>query len=334
MSFYPRSGYYDIYSLFNGPLGNASVTTAMGSVPVIVPAPSFFPQKFYIKRVDGPKHIYMITIDGKNTRNEKNLVYTSDKEAQKWVIAYRQPQNAFTIMKLNTHEVWTEPSQRRRDGRNDPHDPRQIRLKPLVFAKRGIYCYIRPNQLFRIEFPREHKLPDGTYRIHTLLSNQPLGIHPIMGRSPDSPAVVAVPGAAPQTFTLQQVKGSEDTYLIRIHGRFTQDKRNLFQCPPTQQWVITYRRQRNAFTIMKLNTHRAWTEPDQSDRIGSGIAESPHHICLEPLTTVNRGIRSDIRPNQLFRLEALWEHRYPNADPAAVPGRSAAPRRVQFKPPS
>ncbi|KAI6039724.1 hypothetical protein EDC04DRAFT_2682645 [Pisolithus marmoratus] len=261
MNFHLCNGYYDIYSLVNGPLGNALITSAMGSVPVIVPSPGFYPQKFYIKRVDGSQHIYVVTMDGKSTRDEKNLVFTSDKEAQKWVILYRQPHNAFTIMKLNTHEVWTEPDQRHRDSRRDPYDSRQIRLEPLATAKRGVYYYIRPNQLFRIEFPQEHKLPNGSYRIYTLLSNQPLGIQHIVGCRPDSPAVVAVPGAAPRTFTLQQVNGSEDTYLIRLQGRYARNERNLFR---SQQWVITYRRQRNAFTIMKLNTYRAWTEPDQS----------------------------------------------------------------------
>lgn len=278
---YLPSGDYVIYSLVDGPLGIAFITGAIDRVPVIVPSPGFYPQKFHVQLVDESKHIYVIKVDGKNTRDEENLVYASLGEAQKWVITYREQQNAYTIVKLNTNEAWTDPGQDRRDGRRDPDDPRQIRLEPLTGANQGKYSDIRASQLFRFEVPREHKLPSGDYRIHSLVSNQPLGIQSVVGHRPDDPVIaparppvhsradpviVPAPGFAPQTFTVQQVNGAEDTYVIRIEGKYTRDERNLvyaFQNPPAQEWVITYRENQGAYTIVKMRTGGAWTDPRQ-----------------------------------------------------------------------
>ncbi|KAI6125653.1 hypothetical protein EDD16DRAFT_1557928 [Pisolithus croceorrhizus] len=276
---YLPSGDYVIYSLVDGPLGVAFIPGALDRVPVIVPSPGFYPQKFHVQAVDESQHIYVITVDGKNTRDEERLVYASHKEAQKWVIAYREQQNAYTIVKLNTNDAWTDPGQDHREGRRDPDDPRQIRLEPLTGANPGVYSDIRPNQLFRFEVPREHQLPSGNYRIHSLVSNQPLGLQGVLGYRPDvpvvepphlrthsraDPVVVPVPSAAPQTFTVQQVNGSEDTYVIKIEGKYTRDERNLvyaFQDPPAQEWVITYRENQGAYTIAKMRTGGAWTDP-------------------------------------------------------------------------
>lgn len=278
---YLPSGDYVIYSLVDGPLGIAFITGAIDRVPVIVPSPGFYPQKFHVQLVDESEHIYVIKVDGKNTRDEENLVYASHREAQKWVITYREQQNAYTIVKLNTNEAWTDPGQDRREGRRDPDDPRQIRLEPLTGANQGKYSDICASQLFRFEVPREHKLPSGDYRIHSLVSNQPLGIQSVVGRRPDDPVIepvrppvhsradpviVPVPGFAPQTFTVQQVNGAEDTYVIRIEGKYTRDERNLvyaFQDPPAQEWVITYRENQGAYTIVKMRTGGAWTDPRQ-----------------------------------------------------------------------
>ncbi|KAI6154650.1 hypothetical protein BKA82DRAFT_860699 [Pisolithus tinctorius] len=90
----------------------------------------------------------------------------------------------------------------------------QIRLEPLTGANQGKYSDIRASQLFRFEVPREHKLPSGDYRIHSLVSNQPLGIQSVVGHRPDDPVIaparppvhsradpviVPAPGFAPQT---------------------------------------------------------------------------------------------------------------------------------------
>ncbi|KAI6039731.1 hypothetical protein EDC04DRAFT_1636890 [Pisolithus marmoratus] len=182
-------------------------------------------------------------------------------------------------MKLNTNQTWTDPGQDRRDGHRGPDDPRQICLEPLTGANQGHHSDISPNQLFRFEVPREHKLRSGDYRIHSLVSNQPLGIQRIVGIRPDDPVVepalprmhsradpvvVPVPSAAPQIFTVQQVNESEDTYVIKIEGKYTRDERNLvyaFQDPPAQEWVITYRENQGAYTIVKMRTGGAWTDP-------------------------------------------------------------------------
>ncbi|KAI6115576.1 hypothetical protein EV401DRAFT_2097591 [Pisolithus croceorrhizus] len=242
---YLPSGDYVIYSLVDGPLGVAFIPGALDRVPVIVPSPGFYPPE----------------------------------KAQKWVITYREQQNAYTIVKLYANDAWTDSGQDRREGRRDPDDPRQIRLGPLTGANPNVYSDIPPNQLFRFEVPREHKLPTGNYRIHSLVSNQPLGLQGVLGYRPDvpvvepphprthsraDPVVVPVPSAAPQTFTVQQVNGSEDTYVIKIEGKFTRDERNLvyaFQDPPAQEWVITYRENQGAYTIVKMRTRGAWTDP-------------------------------------------------------------------------
>ncbi|KAI6000122.1 hypothetical protein F5J12DRAFT_846283 [Pisolithus orientalis] len=250
---YLPSGDYVIYSLVDGPLGIAFITGAIDRVPVIVPSPGFYPQKFHVQLVNESEHIYVIKVDGKNTRDEENL---------KWVITYREQQNAYTIVKLNTNEAWTDPGQDRREGRRDPDDPRQ-----------GKYSDICASQLVQIRA--------GDYRIHSLVSNQPLGIQSVVGRRPDDsviepvrppvhsradPVIVPVTGFAPQTFTVQQVNGAEDTYVIRIEGKYTRDERNLvyaFQDPPAQEWVITYRENQGAYTIVKMRTGGAWTDPRQ-----------------------------------------------------------------------
>ncbi|KAI5988706.1 hypothetical protein EDD15DRAFT_2287110 [Pisolithus albus] len=208
------SGDYVIYSLIDGPLGIAPFMGGLGGDPVIVPSPGFYPQKFHVQVVDEFNHIYVITVDGKNTRDEEQLVYASMKPAQKWVITYRRQNNAYTIVKLDTDLAWTDPGEERRPNRRDPDEPRQIRLQPLAGASQGGYSDISPSQLFKFEVPREQKLPSGDYKIYSLVSNQPLGIHAIWGPGPDvpvvepaqpritsraDPVVVPVPGAAPQT---------------------------------------------------------------------------------------------------------------------------------------
>ncbi|KIN98057.1 hypothetical protein M404DRAFT_860719 [Pisolithus tinctorius Marx 270] len=65
---HPSDGDYVIYSLVDGPLGIAFITGAIDRVPVIVPSPGFYPQKFHVQLVDESKHIYVIKVDGKNTR--------------------------------------------------------------------------------------------------------------------------------------------------------------------------------------------------------------------------------------------------------------------------
>ncbi|KAI6016574.1 hypothetical protein PISMIDRAFT_541318 [Pisolithus microcarpus 441] len=227
------SGDYVIYSLIDGPLGIASIMGAIGRVPVIVPSPGFYPQKFHVEVVDEFNHIYVITVDGKNTRDEQQLVYASMEKAQQWVITYRRQDNAYTIVKLDTDLAWTDPGQERRPDRRDPDEPRQvmpacfpsygtlslcvssqIRLQPLTGAYADDYSDIPASQLFKFEVPREQKLPSGNYKIYSLVSNQPLGIQAILGYRPDvpvvepaqpritsraDPVVVPVPSAAPQT---------------------------------------------------------------------------------------------------------------------------------------
>ncbi|KAI6039721.1 hypothetical protein EDC04DRAFT_1635196 [Pisolithus marmoratus] len=240
-----RSGDYAIHALLNRPLGKVCIGGAMQNVPVIVPSPGGYPQKFHVELVDESNHVYVITVDGKNIRDDKHLVYASDREAQRWVITYWKQQDAYIIAKLHTQEAWTEPDQGRR---RDSNDARQIRLKPLVAMNQGTCCRIHPSQLFRFKPLRGHKLPNGNYKIRSLVSNQPLGVQPIVGRRPAYPAVVPVAGVAPRMFRLQQVNGSEDTYLIRLQGRYIRAEGNLFQSPPAQQWVITRRQQPDAYT--------------------------------------------------------------------------------------
>ncbi|KAI6039716.1 hypothetical protein EDC04DRAFT_1634752 [Pisolithus marmoratus] len=236
------SGDYVVSSLVNGPLGNVWIGGAMGPVPVIVPSPGGYPQKFHIELVDESNPIYVITVDGKNTRDDGRLVYAGDREAQKWVITYWEQQDAYIIMKLHTQEAWTEPDQGRR---RDPNDPRQIRLGPLVAMNQGNRCRIHPSQLFRFKLLQGHKLPNGNYRIRSLVSNRLLGIQPTVGHKSEHPTVVPVAGAAPQTFSVQKVNGSEDTYLIRIQGKFARDQRNSSQSP---LWVFQHRQQQDAYT--------------------------------------------------------------------------------------
>ncbi|KAI6039725.1 hypothetical protein EDC04DRAFT_1635562 [Pisolithus marmoratus] len=243
----------------------------------------------------------------------------------------RYLQGTTKCIHFTTRDAWTDPDQGRRHG---PHNSCQIRLGALAVVNQDD---IPPKHLFRLKRPQGHKLPNGNYRIRSVVSNQPLGTQPIVGRRPAYRAVVPVPSAAPQTFTVQQVNGLEDTYLITREGRYTRDMWNAvyaIQSSPAQQWVITHRQQPDAYTITKLNTRQAWTEPDQYGRDGRRNPDSPRQIRLEPLTTTKRCVCSDICPNQLFKFEALLEPRRPNAHPAAPPGRSAAPRRVRFKLPS
>ncbi|KAI6017990.1 hypothetical protein BKA83DRAFT_681227 [Pisolithus microcarpus] len=269
----PPSGDYVIYSLIDGPLGIApdvGLAGASGRVRIIVPSLGFYPQKFHVELVKGSDHIYEITVDGKNTQDDRQLVYASNKEAQKWAITrYR---DAYKIVKLNTSLLWTDP------GR-DSGDRRQIRLHPPANTSLGSLSDISPGQLFKFGVPPEQKLPSGNYRIYSLVSNQPLGIQAILGYRPDAPVVepaqpritsradpvvVPVPSAAPQTFTVRQVNGSEDTYVITIDRKNTRDERNLvyaFENEPAQEWVITYRENQGAYTIVKMRTGGAWTDP-------------------------------------------------------------------------
>ncbi|KAI6017975.1 hypothetical protein BKA83DRAFT_4316441 [Pisolithus microcarpus] len=272
-------GDYVIYSLIDGPLGIGSIMGATDRVPVINPSPGFYPQKFGVKVVDESKRSYVITVDGKNTRDDGQLVYASKEEPQKWVITLSRQDSAYTITKLSTNLAWTDRGQERRQDRRDPDEPRQIGLQPLTTTSLGGHSGISPTQLFRFEVPREQKLPSGNYKIYSLVSNQPLGIQAILGYRPDvpvvepaqprinsraDPVVVPVPGAAPQTFTIRQVNGSEDTYVITIDRKNTRDERNLvyaFENEPAQEWVITYRENQGAYTIVKMRTGGAWTDP-------------------------------------------------------------------------
>ncbi|KAI6033412.1 hypothetical protein EDC04DRAFT_2209796 [Pisolithus marmoratus] len=134
-SSYLPSGDYVIHSLLNRPLG---IGGPKGSVPVIVPSPGTYPQQFHINLVDESNHIYVITVDGKNTRVDGRLVYVSHRKAQKWVITYWKQQDAYIIMKLNTREAWTEPDQ----GRPcDPNDPRQV-MSTYICRFVGCYLYV------------------------------------------------------------------------------------------------------------------------------------------------------------------------------------------------
>ncbi|KAI6039718.1 hypothetical protein EDC04DRAFT_1634962 [Pisolithus marmoratus] len=151
------------------------------------------PLQFHINLVDELNPIYVITVDGRNTRDEEHLVYAGHEEAQKWVAIYWQPQNAFTITKFNTNETWTEPDRR------DLGKLGQICIEAVT----GInHYYPHPRQLFRFKLVQGHKLPSGNYRIRSLISNQPLGIQPVTWHGPGYPAVVPVAGAAPQTCDL------------------------------------------------------------------------------------------------------------------------------------
>ncbi|KAI6033409.1 hypothetical protein EDC04DRAFT_2209583 [Pisolithus marmoratus] len=141
----------------------------MQSVPVIVPSPDGYPDKFHVELVDESNHIYVITVDGKNTRDDEHLVYASDREAQKWVITYWQQQDAYIIAKLSTQEAWTEPDQGRR---RDPNDARQIRLKALVAMNQSTCCRIHPSQLFRFKPLRGHKLPNAHRGTQTCLPSR------------------------------------------------------------------------------------------------------------------------------------------------------------------
>ncbi|KAI6039728.1 hypothetical protein EDC04DRAFT_2682710 [Pisolithus marmoratus] len=123
---YLPSGDYVINSLVDDPNGNRFITGAMGRILAIVPSPGFSPQKLHVELVDGSKHIYVITVDDKNTRDEDHLVYASHREAQKWDITYRQQWNAYTVVKLGTREAWTDISQDDGDGHRDSDGPHQV----------------------------------------------------------------------------------------------------------------------------------------------------------------------------------------------------------------
>ncbi|KAI6039727.1 hypothetical protein EDC04DRAFT_1635725 [Pisolithus marmoratus] len=275
--------------------------------PVVVPVPRAAPQTFTVQQVKGSEDTYLITIEDKYTQDDGNVVYAlQGPPVQEWAITYWQEQNAYTVAKPNTDQAWTHPSQDGSDDRHDPADSHQICLEPLTRAHRGNLYEINPNQLFRFEVPREHKLLSGTYRIHSLVSNQSLGIQPIMGRRPENPVVgpthlrpnttagpvvVPVPSAFPQMFTVQQVKGSEDAYLITIQDKYTLDDGNVvyaLQGPPVQEWVITYRQEQNAYTIGKLNTDQAWTDHGQHGRDGRLDPDNPRQVM--PTCLVSCGV--------------------------------------------
>ncbi|KAI6016572.1 hypothetical protein PISMIDRAFT_12269, partial [Pisolithus microcarpus 441] len=167
-------GDYVIYSLIDGPLGIGSIMGATDRVPVINPSPGFYPQKFGVRVVDESKRSYVITVDGKTTRDDGQLVYASKEEPQKWVITLSRQDSAYTITKLSTNLAWTDRGQERRQDRRDPDEPRQIGLQPLTTTSLGGHSGISPTQLFRFEVPREQKLPSGNYKIYSLVSNQPL----------------------------------------------------------------------------------------------------------------------------------------------------------------
>ncbi|KAI5988719.1 hypothetical protein EDD15DRAFT_1354276 [Pisolithus albus] len=205
----PPSGDYVIYSLIDGPLGVAPSTQGVVRDSVIVPTPDFYPQKFHVELVRGSDNVYEITVDGKNTVDDRSIVYArsklSNEPAQKWVIT--KYQQAYRIVKLNTSLLWTDPG--RVAG-----DVRQIRLHSPANTSLGSLSNVSPGQLFKFEVPREQKLPSGNYRIYSLVSNQPLGIQSILGYRPDvpvvepaqpritsraDPVVVPVPGAVSQT---------------------------------------------------------------------------------------------------------------------------------------
>ncbi|KAI6033405.1 hypothetical protein EDC04DRAFT_2209399 [Pisolithus marmoratus] len=344
-----HSGSYRIYSLVsNQPLGIQPIlgrrheNPVAGPAdpwmhpppdPVIVPVPNATPQTFTVQQVKGSEDTYLITIEGRYTQDDGNVVYAlQGPPVQEWAITYWQEQNAYTIVKLNTDQAWTHPSQDGSDDRHDPGDSHQICLKPLTGAHRGTLYEINPNQLFRFEVPREHKLLSGNYRIHSLVSNQSLGIQPIMGRRPENPVVgpihlqpnttagpvvVPVPSAFPQIFSVQRVKGSEDAYLITIQDKYTLDDGNVvyaLQGPPVQEWVITYRQEQNAYTIGKLNTDQAWTDHGQHGRDGRLDPDNPRQIRLEPLIGMNPGDYSNVYLNQLFRFEAPRPHDLPSGN--------------------
>ncbi|KAI5988594.1 hypothetical protein EDD15DRAFT_1369745 [Pisolithus albus] len=276
----PPSGDYVIYSLIDGPLGVAPSTQGVVRDSVIVPTPDFYPQKFHVELVRGSDNVYEITVDGKNTVDDRSIVYArnkpSNEPAQKWVIT--KYQQAYRIVKLNTSLLWTDPGRVAGDVRQVMPAcsssygtlslcvSSQIRLHSPANTSLGSLSNVSPGQLFKFEVPREQKLPSGNYRIYSLVSNQPLGIQSILGYRPDvpvvepaqpritsraDPVVVPVPGAVPQTFTVRQVNGSEETYVITIDRKNTGDERNLvyaFENEPAQEWVITYREKQDAYT--------------------------------------------------------------------------------------
>ncbi|KAI6016215.1 hypothetical protein EDC04DRAFT_2946719 [Pisolithus marmoratus] len=156
--------------------------------------------------------------------------------------------------------------------------------------------------------------PDTVIISSTLKGNPYVGVPLILPTILPVNLIERQPGVRPPRFVFRQVEGN--IYTITINGLHVIEREGkLFAVVeeegPAQEWVITYRENHDAYTIVKRDAppEIGWVAPTQDES---------HQILVQPLLP-GRSFPPSYRPQELYKFE------YPEEKPSI--GRSRATQK-------